>query len=223
MEYIKLIGILIVVIGFALKLDVLAVVVIAGLVTGLVAQMPISEILEIMGKSFVSNRLMSLFLLTFPVITILERYGMKERAAELIGKIKNATAGKMLSMYAVIRTLAAAFSLRLGGHVQFVRPLILPMVQASGEADKKAELTVEENEKAKGLSAAFDNYGNFFGQNIFPAASGVILIQGTLKTLGYPVQLEDLAFSAIPIGIIATVLAILQAYVYDRNLKKGAK
>lgn len=223
MEYIKLIGVLIVVIGFALKLDVLAVVVIAGLATGLVAQMPITEILEIMGTSFVRNRIMSMFLLTFPVITILERYGMKERAAELIGRMKNATAGRMLSMYALIRTTAAAFSLRLGGHVQFVRPLILPMVQASGEADKQAELTEDENEKAKGLSSAFDNYGNFFGQNIFPAASGVILIQTTLKTLGYPVELQDLAFSAIPIGVIAAILAVIQALIFDKNLKKGAK
>ena len=37
MEIIKLIGVLIVVIGFILKLDTLAVVVVAGLATGLVA------------------------------------------------------------------------------------------------------------------------------------------------------------------------------------------
>ena len=37
MEYLKLIGILIIVLGFALKLDVLAVVLVAGIVTGLVA------------------------------------------------------------------------------------------------------------------------------------------------------------------------------------------
>ena len=39
MEIIKLIGVLIVVIGFILKLDTLAVVVVAGLSTGLVAGM----------------------------------------------------------------------------------------------------------------------------------------------------------------------------------------
>ena len=39
MEIIKLIGVLIVVIGFILKLDTLAVVVVAGLATGLVAGM----------------------------------------------------------------------------------------------------------------------------------------------------------------------------------------
>ena len=35
MEYIKLIGIVIIVVGFALKLDVLAVVIVSGIVTGI--------------------------------------------------------------------------------------------------------------------------------------------------------------------------------------------
>ena len=93
MEYLKLIGILIIVVGFALKWDVIAVVLISGLVTGLVSGLNFIQILEIMGKSFVDNRLMSIFLISFPAIALIERYGMKERAAELIGKIKNATAG----------------------------------------------------------------------------------------------------------------------------------
>ena len=83
MEYLKLIGILIIVVGFALKWDVIAVVLISGLVTGLVSGLSFIQILEIMGKSFVDNRLMSIFLISFPAIALIERYGMKERAAEL--------------------------------------------------------------------------------------------------------------------------------------------
>ena len=99
MEYLKLIGIVIIVLGFALKFDVLATVLLAGLVTGIVAGMDIPHILSILGESFVSNRLMSIFLIIFPVIAIIERYGLKERAAYLIGKIKNASAGKVLAIY----------------------------------------------------------------------------------------------------------------------------
>lgn len=80
MEYIKLIGIVIIVAGFALKLDVLAVVIVSGIVTGLVSGLDIIEILEILGESFVNNRLMSIFLIIFPIIAIIERYGLKERA-----------------------------------------------------------------------------------------------------------------------------------------------
>ena len=45
MEVIKLIGVLIVIVGFILKLDTLAVVVVAGLATGLVAGMSPMKIL----------------------------------------------------------------------------------------------------------------------------------------------------------------------------------
>lgn len=78
MEYLKLIGIVIIVLGFALKFDVLATVLLAGLVTGIVAGMDIPHILSILGESFVSNRLMSIFLIIFPVIAIIERYGLKD-------------------------------------------------------------------------------------------------------------------------------------------------
>lgn len=56
MEYVKLIGILIIVVGFVFKLDTLAVVVIAGLATALVSGLSITEFLEIMGGSFVEQR-----------------------------------------------------------------------------------------------------------------------------------------------------------------------
>lgn len=88
MDYIKLIGIVIIVAGFVMKFDVLATVLIAGFVTGLVSGLSFMEILRIMGESFVNNRLMSIFLVIFPVIAIIERYGLKERSAYLIGKIK---------------------------------------------------------------------------------------------------------------------------------------
>ena len=51
MEYLTLIGIVIIVAGFALKLDVLATVIISGIVTGLISGMSFVEILEILGSS----------------------------------------------------------------------------------------------------------------------------------------------------------------------------
>ena len=119
---------------------------------GLVSGMNLVEILEILGSSFVSNRLMSIFLIIFPVIAIIERYGLKERAAYLIGKIKNASAGKVLAIYSVVRTIASALDIRIGGVVQFVRPLILPMAQAAGENIKGEKLDEKEEESLKGLS-----------------------------------------------------------------------
>ena len=218
-----LIGNVIIVIGFALKHEVLAVVLLAGVATGLAAKIEFIEILRIMGEAFVNNRLMSIFLISFPVIALLERYGLRERSATLIAGLKNATAGKILALYMVIRSIAAALSIRIGGHIQFIRPLILPMSEAAAEVSKREKISEEENEKLKGLSAAVENYANFFSQNIFVGASGLLLIQGTLKETGHPVSLEQLAFYSIPIGIIAIVLAIIQGIFYDRKIKASNK
>lgn len=224
MEYVKLIGIVIIVVGFALKLDVLAVVIVSGIVTGLVSGLDIVEILRILGESFVNNRLMSIFLIIFPTIAIIERYGLKERAAFLIGKIKNASAGKVLCIYSVIRSIASALNVRIGGHVQFVRPLILPMSEAAAKAAKKLPLTENEGEKIKGLSAAVENYGNFFAQNCFPASSGVVLIQGTLVELGYKeVTLSMIASSSIYIALISVILTFIQVLWFDKRVKGGNK
>ena len=51
MEWIKLIGILIIIIGFILKFDTIAIILIATVVTGLVAGMDIVEVLSTLGKA----------------------------------------------------------------------------------------------------------------------------------------------------------------------------
>lgn len=222
MNYLVLIGILVIVIGFALKLDVLSVVMLAGVLTGLAAGIQFQEILEIMGKAFVNSRLMSIFLISFPVIAVLERYGLKERSATLISQLKGATAGKVMGIYTVIRAIAAALSIRIGGHVQFIRPLILPMSEAAAKVDKGAVLTEAETEDLKGITAAIENYANFFAQNIFVGASGLILIQSTLAENKIELSLKELALYSIPIGIIAISFAIIQGIMYDKKLKINA-
>lgn len=213
-----LIGIVIIVVGFTLKLDVLAVVLTAGIATGIAAKMDFLEILGIIGKAFVDNRLMSILLISLPVIAILERYGLRERSATLIEKLKNATAGRILGLYMVIRSIASALSIRIGGHVQFIRPLIYPMAEAAAKSHKEQELTEKETEELKSLSAAIENYGNFFAQNIFIGASGLLLIQTTLQENGYNVSLKQLALFSIPMGIITIILTFIQVYIYDKKI-----
>lgn len=70
MEILKLIGVLVVIVGLILKFDTLATVIVAGLVTGFVAGMTPMEILTVLGNSFLSNRVATLFVLTLPVIGI---------------------------------------------------------------------------------------------------------------------------------------------------------
>ena len=69
--------------------------------------------------------------------------------------------------------------------VQFVRPIVHPMTV--GRGDRQAVVSSDSDEEMiKAESAVAENIGNFFGQNGFVAASGVLLIVGTLDCLGYP-------------------------------------
>lgn len=215
----KLIGVLIILIGFIRKYDTIAVVLVAGIVTGLVGGLGIGEILNIIGTSFIKTRYMSIFLLTLPVIGILERNGLRERAAHLINNMKSATAGKVMSTYTVIRMLAAAFSLRLGGHVQFIRPLVNPMAAGATE-NKYGHLTEDAEETIKGYAAASENFGNFFGQNVFIASGGVLLVVGTLEELGITVTPLEVSRAAIPVMVIAAILAIIQNHLVDKKLER---
>ncbi|MEF9958965.1 MAG: DUF969 domain-containing protein [Niameybacter sp.] len=215
----ELIGIVIVIIGFVLKFDTIAVVLTAGIVTGLVADMGILDILGTIGDTFIKQRHMALYLLILPIIGISERYGLKQRAIELIKSIKNMSTGKILSLYLLIREIAIAMGLRLGGHAEFVRPLIEPMANGAAVSQYK-ELDEEIEEKIKAASAAADNYGNFFAQNIFMANSGVLLIAGTLEELGYTSDTLQIAQIAIPVAIITLVLGVIQNMHLDHSIRK---
>ncbi|MCG0276516.1 MAG: DUF969 domain-containing protein [Thermosediminibacteraceae bacterium] len=220
---IKLIGILIIILGFALKLDTIAVVVVAGIATGFAAGLSFNQILTTLGDAFITNRYMTVFFVTLPAIGILECYGLRERAAYLIGKMKSVTPGRLLALYTALRTLAAALSLRLGGHVQFIRPLILPMAEGAAKNNFE-ELDEKSLEELKGLAGAAENYGNFYGQNVFVASGGVLLIVGVLKELGFNVEALAVAKASIPIAIIAVLISAVQFLGFDRKLaRKNAR
>lgn len=222
MEVLKLIGVVIVIVGFVLKLDTLAVVVVAGLATGLVAGMSPVEILDTLGTAFITNRTATLFILTLPVIGLCERYGLKDKAVDLIKSIKSATTGRLLSIWQAVRTLASAFSLRIGGHPQFIRPLINPMAQAAYVA-KYGEPDSDTEDKIKGLAAGTENYGNFFAQNCFMGSSGTLLIVSTLTEQGYEVSALEIAGQSIPIAVISVVVGIAYALIWDQIFKARAK
>ena len=78
-----LIGLAILVAGFAFRLNTLLVVVIAALATGLAAGHDLVRVVSELGKGFNDNRLVSIAWLVLPVIGLLERAGLQERAHHL--------------------------------------------------------------------------------------------------------------------------------------------
>ncbi len=217
----KLIGVLIVIIGLLMRFNTLLVVLVAGFATGLVAGMSPAEIFAAIGKAFVTNRYMSLLILVLPVVGILERFGMREKAEDAIRAMKMLTAGRVMFIYQLFRQITVGLGLQLGGHPSFIRPIVAPMAEAAtvreGVADEKWI------ERVRAMSASAENYGNFFGQLMFPAMGGLLLIKGTLDAAGYPVDLMTMAKYAIPTAIAAATIAFARFMWLDHRIRDAAK
>ena len=218
MEYLKLIGILIIVLGFIFKLNIVFTVILSGFVTAMVAGISITEFLEILGKNFVKQRVVSLFIITLPVIGLSEQFGLKQSAEKIVKKRENLSPGALLSVYLLFRELAGFFAMRIYGLVQFVRPIIFPMAEAAVKK-QNGSITDEQREKLKRRATSMENFGNFFSQNTFIGAGGVLIIIGQMDTLGYPVTNADIAANSLPIAFICLGLGFIKNILDDRKLR----
>jgi uncharacterized membrane protein len=217
-----LIGILIVVIGFAFRINPLLVVTVAAIATGLAAHHSFVEVVSAFGKAFVDSRSVPIVWLALPVIGLLERAGLKERARTVISRIRAATTGRLLLAYLVVRQLTSALGLTsLGGHPQMVRPLIAPMAEGAAE-NQYGELSDETRNIIRAHSAATDNVGLFFGEDIFIAIGSLLLIRGFLDQNGIHVEPASLAAWSIPTAIAAFIIHGFRLLLLDRRLARAA-
>jgi len=219
MELLTLLGVVIVIIGFALKMENITIIMIAAFVTGLLGGMNIPAILETLGRTFVANRGMSIFFIVFLVTGTLERNGLKEIAAKLIGKAKNATAGMVIGAYGILRVVLAAFNVSLGGSAGLVRPVVVPMAIGAVET-KHGEPNENHVEEIKGMGAGMENIMWFFGQVLFIGGAGGLLVQATMATIGFEVSLAELALVALPTAICALIVSCAVYFLKDRQLSK---
>lgn len=231
-DLLKLCGIAIIVIGLALRLRTTLVVLIAALATGLVAGLPLfsneglflglpgltqqgqAGIINTLGRAFADNRLMTLFIITLPAIGLAERHGLQGQAAALIARLRAATPGRLLLVYQLFRVLHGLMGIRLNGHPSFVRPLVFPMARGAMR-NNGAEV-----ERVKAASAAAENYGNFYGQNLSPVQAGVLLVFGVMQGLGYAVGVWDLVKYTVPVVALSLLLAAVQFGLLDRRVKR---
>lgn len=199
-------GIAIVVIGFALRANPLAVVVLAACGSGLGAGLSLTEVLAALGKAFNQNRYVSVPWLALPVIGLMERAGLQEQARRLIAGARAATLPRILIVYLAFRQVTAALGLtQIAGHAQTVRPLLAPMAEAAAERDNPA-LGYDARNRVKAMAAATDNVGIFFGEDIFIAIASILLIKGFLEGAGIIVQPLQLSVWAIPTAIAAFLI-----------------
>src|SRR5437764_883533 len=214
-----LIGIVIVVVGFVLRINPLLVVTVAGLATGVASGRGLLEVIAAFGKAFITSRYVAIVWLVLPVIGMLEHAGLKERARAVVGRMRAATASRVLLVYFGIRQLTAALGLTsLGGHPQMVRPLIAPMAEGAAE-NKYGDLPKKTRYKIRAHSAAVDNIALFFGEDIFIAIISFILIRGFLDQNGIHVEPTQLAVWAIPTAICALIIHCARLLLLDRRLR----
>jgi uncharacterized membrane protein len=219
--YWPLLGIALVVVGFALRFNPLLVVAVAAIVTGLLGGMPFFKVLGTLGHGFNENRYISITYIVLPVIGLLERYGLQQRARTLIARMRGATAGRLLIAYLAFRQVFSAVGLKdVAGHAQTVRPLVAPMTVAAAEKEH-GPLDEDTDERVKAMSSATDNVGVFFGEDIFLAIASILLIQGSLAS--FDIQLTPLQLSvwAIPTAICAFLIHGGRLLLLDRELKRG--
>lgn len=215
-----LIGILIVIVGFALRLNALLVVTVAGLATGIASGQSLPEVIAAFGKAFVDSRYIAIVWLALPVIGLAERSGLKERSRDVIRGITAATAGRVLLVYLALRQATAALGLvSLGGHAQMVRPLVAPMAEGAAE-NTHGSLPEATRERIKATAAGVDNVGMFFGEDVFVAIGSILLIRGFLEQNGIVVEPLQLARWAIPTAIAAFIVHGTRLLLFDRRIAR---
>ncbi|AOR36502.1 hypothetical protein BFF78_40440 [Streptomyces fodineus] len=219
---IVLLGVVVVILGFVTRRNPVLVVGVAGVFTGLISGMNPLEVLAAFGRSFADSRSVTVFAIALPVIGLLERYGLREQARRLIGRLGGLSAGRFLTAYLLVRQVTAAFGLTsIAGPAQTVRPLVAPMAEAAAERSTGAPLSERLREKVRSYAASADTVGVFFGEDCFIAIGSILLITGFVNST-YHQNLEptQLALWAIPLAVCAFLIHGARLLLLDRQLQR---
>jgi len=212
-------GILATIWGAARRPNALLLVLAAGFAAGAAAGMSFNQIVGEFGRRFVENRYLTMpVALMLPLVGLLERHGLRERAADLIGRARGATAGRVLLLYTAARQISIALGVNIGGHAGAVRPLIAPMAEGAARA-RHGELSAAASELIRAHAALAENVGNFFGEDVFVAVGAVLLMKGFFEGVGVPVGVWPLALWGIPTAGFAFGLMWWRARTLDRLIE----
>ena len=218
-----LLGVAVIVIGFAVRLNPLLVVVAAALTSGWFAGLSPLQVIAAFGKAFNDNRFVSIAYLALPLVGVLERAGLRERAAAIISSLRGVSAGRFLISYMVLRQATAAVGLAsIAGQAQTVRPLIAPMAEAATEVhDGPPDLATRYAVRA--MAAATDNVAVFFSEDVFVAMGSVLLVVSFLATSKIVLDPIHISLWSIPTALAAFAIHGARLLLFDRRLARGAQ
>ena len=216
----SLLGVVVVIIGFALKLEPIAIIVVSAIVTAVCGGINVVDLLTSVGTTFVANRNQLITIILMILTGTLEKNGLKEAGAALIRKAKGLTTGMLIAIWGVLDEIFIIFKIPIGGIPSYVRPILMPMTLGIIES-KGYEVAPEHEETIKALYGKDYNVSNFFGQCLFAANSSVLLIQSTLASIGYEVDVMQIVAVQIPVALFAMLVNATQTLiVVGRMVKK---
>jgi len=218
-----LLGVAVIVVGFAVRLNPLLVVVAAALTSGWFAGLSPLEVIAAFGKAFNENRFVSTAYLVLPLVGVLERAGLRERAAAIIAGMRGVSVGRLLVGYMVFRQLTTAIGLMpIAGQAQTIRPLVAPMAEAAAEI-RDGPPEPETRHAIRAMASATDNVAVFFSEDIFVAMGSVLLMVGFLTSSKIVLDPLHLSVWAIPTALSAFAIHAARLMLFDRRLARGAQ
>ena len=218
-----LLGVAVIVVGFAIRLNPLLVVVLAALTSGWFAGLSPLQVIAAFGKAFNGNRFVSTAYLVLPLVGVLERAGLRERAAKIISGLRGVSVGRLLIGYMVFRQATTAVGLMpIAGQPQTIRPLVAPMAEAAAEV-RDGPLEPETRHAIRAMAAATDNVAVFFSEDIFVAMGSVLLMVGFLSSSKIVLDPIHLSVWAIPTALGSFAIHATRLMLFDRRLARQAR
>lgn len=218
-----LLGVAVVVVGFAAGFNPLLVVVAAALATGLAAGLSPVAVLSAFGKAFNDNRFVSVTYLLLPMVGVVERAGLQDRARTLMIRFQGISVGPLLIAYMAFRQITSALGLTsIAGQTQSIRPIVAPMAEGAVETHT-GNLSDDTRNAVRAFAAATDNVAYFYGEDIFIAIGSILLMVGFLASSGITLDPIQLSVWAIPSALAAFTIHATRLLLFDRKLRRAAK
>jgi len=215
-----LLGVAVIVVGFAIRLNPLLVVVLAAMTSGWFAGLSPLQVVAAFGKAFNENRFVSTAYLVLPLVGVLERAGLRERAAAIVSGLRGVSVGRLLVSYMVFRQVTTAVGLMpIAGQAQTIRPIVAPMAEAAAEA-RDGPPDQETRYAIRAMAAATDNVAVFFSEDIFVAMGSVLLMVGFLTSAKIVLDPIHLSVWAIPTALAAFAIHATRLMLFDRRLRR---
>ena len=220
MSYLPLLGILVLVLGFALRFNPMLVVPIAAITTGLLAGLDLNEVIAKLGKAFNDSRAIIIPWVVLPV----DRPAGALRPAAAVG------GGDPLVPGGDRRAAADPLSLLSPAHLGDRPSCHAPaMRRRCGRWSRRWRWRRRSGRRrstngpasaSRRMPPATDNVGLFFGEDIFIAIGSIVLIQQTLEAYQIVLRPLDLALWAIPTAIAAFIIHSARLLMLDRALTR---